>query len=90
MKLDINMGSIWTMIAGTALAVVYMFTNFVSAAAFVDFKTDIYYSQFYEMLEKAEHAEEDGHKGLAAELRRQMERLKAKICEEDPEWERCG
>ena len=77
------------MIAGTAIAVVYMFTNFVSAAAFSEFQTDIYYIQFYELLEKQTHAEEDSHEGLAEELGRQLERLKAKICEEDPKWERC-
>ena len=89
MSIDINMGSIWTMIAGTAVAIVYMFNTFVSAATFSEFQTDIYYIQFYELLEKQEHALEDGHPELAAELARQMERLKAKICEADPEWERC-
>lgn len=89
MKFDINMGSIWTMLAGTVVAVVYMFNTFVSAATFAEFQTDIYYLQFYELLEKAEHADDDEHPELAAELRRQMERLKAKICESDPEWERC-
>ena len=78
------------MIVGTALAIVYMFNTFVTATAFSEFQTDIYYIQFYELLEKAEHADDDNHPALAAELRRQMERLKAKICEADPEWERCS
>ena len=77
------------MLVGTVLAVVYMFNTFVTAATFSEFQTDIYYIQFYELLEKQAHAEEDGHEGLADELARQMERLKAKICEDDPEWERC-
>lgn len=89
MNFDINMGSIWTMLAGTAVAVVYMFNTFVSAATFNEFQTDIFYIQYYELLEKKAHAEEDGHEGLAEELDRQMERLRAKICEQDPEWERC-
>lgn len=89
MNFDINMGSIWAMLTGTVIAVVYMFNTFVSAATFSDFQTDIYYIQFYELLEKQGHAVEDGHEGLAEELERQMERLKAKICEDDPEWERC-
>ncbi len=77
------------MLAGTALAIVYMFNTFVTAAAFDDFKTDIYYSQYYELLEKKVNAEAKGQDGLAEELSRQLERIKAKICEEDPEWERC-
>lgn len=89
------------MLAGTVVAVVYMFTSFVpvdandlfhdqQAQATNEFRTDIYYLQFYELLEKAEHADDDEHPELAAELRRQMERLKARICEADPEWERCN
>lgn len=89
MNLDINMGSIWTMLVGTAIAIVYMFNTFVTNATFTEFQTDIHYIQFYELLAQSEHAQEDGHPALAAELRRQMERLRAKICEEDPEWERC-
>jgi Rod binding domain-containing protein len=84
------MGVIWAMITGTAVSIVYMFNTFVSAATFNDFQTDIYYSQFYELLEKKADAEDEGRDGLADELARQMERLKAKICEEDPEWERCN
>ncbi len=89
MKLDINMGTIWTMLAGTVVAVVYMFTNFVSAADFDEFKVDIYYGQFYDLLERFEDAVDDDRPELAGEFERQMERLKAKICEGDPEWERC-
>jgi len=88
--MKIEMGVIWAMITGTAVAIVYMFNNFVSAATFTDFQTDIYYVQFYELLEKKADAEDEERWELAEELQRQMERLKAKICEEDPEWERCG
>ena len=96
----INLGSIWTMLTGTVLVVVYMFTNFVSVkandefhaeqtASTTEFRVDIYYSQFYELLEKYVEAEDSGNVDFADELLRQLERLKAKICEEDPEWERC-
>ena len=32
MKLDINMSTIWTMLAGTAVAIVYMFNTFAKAS----------------------------------------------------------
>ena len=111
MKLDLNTGSIWTMITGIALTIVYAFNSFVGAdendkfhvliAAANDqyhetqeqstseFRTDIYYSQFYELLEKREAALRNGNTEFANELARQMERLKAKICKQDPDWERC-
>jgi hypothetical protein len=66
-----------------------MFTTFVTASEFQDFQTDIFYLQFYELLEKRDRAAEDGRDDLAEELSRQLERIKAKICEDDPEWERC-
>jgi len=85
----INLGSIWTMLAGTVLAVAYMFSNFVTANDFADFKTDINYGLYYELLEKHEKAVAEDRDEFARELDRQMEKIKAKICEDDPEWKRC-
>ena len=89
------------MLVGTATAIVYVFTSFVTVAANdayheeqyeqqQEFRVDIYYSQFYELLDKYSEAVEEEREAFAAELQRQLERLKAKICEEDPEWERCN
>jgi hypothetical protein len=90
MKLEkINVVSIWTMLTGTVLAVTYMFSNFVSAADFTEFKTDINYSLYYELFEKHLNAVSKDQHNYAEELKRQMEKIKAKICEEDPKWERC-
>ena len=87
--MDINIGSIWTMIAGTAVAVVYMFSNFVSMTEFNDLYSNVMYDSYYELLDQRDVAEEKGKDDLARELGRQMERLKAKICKIDPNWERC-
>jgi hypothetical protein len=89
MKIDVNMGTIWTMLVGTVGAVVYMFNNFVSAAEFKEFQVDGWYTAYYILLDKRDEAEEKDKEELAAEIERQMERLHAKICEEDPKWERC-
>ena len=90
MKLEhINVGSIWMMLTGTVLAVVYMFTTFVTAAEFNQFSVEVYYGQYYERLEDWQRAIDSGNDDYANELERQLERLRAKICEEDPEWERC-
>ena len=52
--------------------------------------TDMWYGQYYDRLDDYEEALDEGREELAAEYKRQMERLKAKICAREPEWERCG
>lgn len=54
-----------------------------------DIQLDQWYGQFYDRLDDRDESLEEGNDALAAEYERQMERLKAKICEADPEWERC-
>lgn len=77
------------LISGTAAAVIWMFSTFASAADVDEIKLDQWYGQFYDRLDDRDEAVDEGNADLAAEYERQMERLKAKICEEDPKWERC-
>ena len=95
-----NIGSIWTMITGTAMAMVYMFTTFVSVddndayhaqqtSQTIEFRNSIYYDQYYSLLERYQQALAAHNDQYAEELKRQMERVRAKICAEDSEWERC-
>ena len=86
MKLDINMGTIWTMIVGTAMAVLYMFSNFVSAGDFNDYIVEDFYDKYYAMEDALEKETEDVD---VRRLERSMARLKAKICAIEPEWEEC-
>ena len=85
----INLGLIWTAITSTVAAVLWMLSTFASAAEVNEIKLDIAYGQFYDRLDDYEEALDEGRDELAAEYKRQMERLRAKICHEDPEWERC-
>jgi len=89
------------MIVGTALGIVYMFNTFATAADVEDkissvedriggLELSISYGQYYDRLDNRDAAIDENNNGLAEEYERQMERLKAKICEDDPEWERCG
>ncbi len=55
-----------------------------------EFRVSIYYDQYYSLLKDYNSALEAGQVAYAEELARQMERIKAKICEEDAEWERCS
>jgi len=101
MKIEsINMGTLWTMLTGTALAVVYMFTHFASASDVKDFKevvnqrldvvdVSIAYGQYYDRLDDFDEATDEDNENLAEEYKRQMERIKVIICEHDPKWERC-
>jgi hypothetical protein len=94
MKLDqINMGTIWTMMTGLVLCVMYMFNTFATAAD-VEKKVNelelaINYGQYYDRLDDYDEAMDEENEDLAKEYKRQMERIKAKICEADSEWERC-
>jgi hypothetical protein len=74
---------------GTAGAVLFMFSTFATATEVEDIKLDIAYGQYYDRLDDYEEALAEGRPELAAEYKRQMERLRANICEQDPEWERC-
>jgi hypothetical protein len=78
-----------TLIAATASAVIWMFSHFASAAEVNQLKLEILYGQYYDRFDDYEEALSEGREGLAKEYLRQMERIKAQICEEDPEWERC-
>jgi hypothetical protein len=77
------------LISTTAAVVVWVFATFASAAEVEEIKIDIAYGQYYDRLDDRDEAVAEGNPVLAREYERQMERLKAKICEADPEWERC-
>lgn len=77
------------LIGVTASAVIWMFTQFASASEVEAIAVDVAYGQYYDRLDDYDEATDEGNVALAAEYARQMERLKAKICEADPEWERC-
>ena len=78
------------MLAGTAAAVIWMFTTFASASDLNEVKVTMWYGQYYDRLDDRDEAVAEGNEGLAKEYERQMEKLKAQICEVDPEWERCN
>ena len=77
------------LIGVTASAVIWMFTQFASASEVEAIAVDVAYGQYYDRLDDYDEAISEDNTALAAEYMRQMERLKAKICEADPEWERC-
>ena len=81
-------------IAGTCVAaVIWMFTTFVRAEEFhtkiTEITVAVAYGQYYDRLDDYDEAIAEGNVELAKEYKRQMERLRAEICEHDPEWERC-
>lgn len=77
------------MITGTAMAIIYMFNTFATAEDLAEINLNIWYGQYYDRLDDFDEAVAEGNENLAKEYKRQMERLEARICEEDPEWERC-
>ena len=91
MKIDINMGTIWTMMVGLVMAVMYMFNTFATASELKELATDIHYASYYTLYDRIIDIEEDETvpEKYENELKRRLERLKAKICAEEPEWEQC-
>ena len=85
----INLGLIWAAITTTVTAVLWMFATFASAAEVDALRLQIDYNAYYDRLDDLQETEAEGNEELAAEYRRQMERIKARICKSDPEWERC-
>ena len=90
MKLNINLVATWTAMTVTASTILWMFSTFATAAEVDEIKLSIAYGQFYDRLDDYDEAIAEGNERLAAEYKRQMERLKATICEQDPDWERCN
>jgi Skp family chaperone for outer membrane proteins len=100
MKIDWNLASLWAVIAGTASVLIWVFTNFASAAdlkrieqSFAErmekTELNIAFGQFYDRLDDYHEALDEENDALAEEYLRQMERLQAVICKHEPEWERC-
>ena len=91
-KLNINMGTIWTMLVGTVMAVIYMFNTFATAADLKELAVDIHYDSYYSLVDRIDELEEELETDeiYLLELQRRLERMKSKICAEEPEWERCS
>jgi hypothetical protein len=96
----LNIGTTWTMMTGLVLCVTYMFNTFATAEDLKEqagelkqevgnLELSISYGQYYDRLDDRDEAQDEDNDGLVSEYERQMEKLRAKICEEDPEWERC-
>ena len=75
-------GTVW----GGVTALDY---RYAPAGKVEEMSLDIWYGQYYDRLDDYDEAVAEGNRELAEEYKRQMERIKAKICEVDPEWERC-
>lgn len=85
----INLALIWAAITTTVSAILWMQSSFASSEEVNNLKLEIAYGQYYDRLDDYEEALDEGREELAQEYLRRMERLRATICEEDPEWERC-
>ena len=64
-------------------------SRYTPASEFQGLALDIWYAQYYDRLDDYEESIAEGRDELAKEYLRQMEKLAAKICTHDPEWERC-
>ncbi len=77
------------MLVGTATAIVWMFSNFVSASEFEEYILSDAYDSYYEFLDRLYVYEERGNEDMVRSIERQLARLRAQICAEEPSWEEC-
>lgn len=66
-----------------------MDSRYVASEQFSDFSAEVYFSQYYETIDRIRAAKDNGENDYAKELEHRLERLKAKICKVEPSWERC-
>lgn len=82
-----------TLLTGLAGAIIWMYATFVRAEEFhtkiADLTVSMAYGQYYDRLDDRDEALAEGNDALVKEYERQMEKLRAEICEHDPQWERC-
>ena len=78
------------LIAATASAVLWMFATFASSAEVDDLRLDILYGQFFDRLDDYEEELEQDDQVSAERLKRELIRIKAKICEANPKFEYCN
>jgi len=64
-------------------------SRYVQVSQFAQYAVEDFYDKFYEAEDRKIAAEASGDEKAAREAQRDMERLKAKICDIDPKWERC-
>ncbi len=77
------------MLVGTAVAITYMFSNFVTNSEFEEYILSDMYDSYYEFLDRLYQYEERGNEDMVRNIERQLARLRAKICAEDEQWEEC-
>jgi hypothetical protein len=87
MKLTDTLNLAWA--GAVATAFIWITTTFATASEVDDLKLQILYGQFYDRLDDYEEEYAEGDHNSAERLRRELIRIKAKICEEDPEWDYC-
>ncbi len=106
MKIDKNLVMVWTMLVGTATAIVWMFTQFASAervdalelthntfvtsSEFQEYVLSDMYDSFYDFIDRLHKFTEQENEDMMLQIERQLSRLRAKICAQDPEWEECN
>ena len=65
-------------------------TRYVSAQSFDAFTVEIFYEQYYKAEDRLIDAQDDDDDpDRINELDRRLERLRAKICKIEPDWEQC-
>lgn len=63
--------------------------EYVTVGELKQLSVDIWYGQFFDRLDDYDESVAEGNEQLARVYKRQLQRLLAQICEEDPEFEYC-
>lgn len=86
-KLSDTLNLAWA--GAVATAFIWITTTFATASEVNDLKLQLLYGQFYDRLDDYEEEAAENDEASAERLRRELIRIKAQICEQDPHWEYC-
>ncbi len=64
-------------------------SSFVSASDFEEYVLSDQYDSYYSFLDRLYRYEEEGNEDMVRQIERQLARLLAKICAQDPMFEEC-
>lgn len=87
MKLTDTLNLVWA--GAVATSFIWITTTFATASEVEDLKMELLYGVFWDRLDDYEEESAEGDSQSAERLRRELQRILATICENDPEFDYC-
>lgn len=83
-------GTIFALLATAWGGTTVLDNRYVAASELKSLSVEIFYREFWDAEERLRDAKERGDQQAIKDQQHRLERLKAKICSIEPNWQRCG